>query len=181
MLSVEQSRVAFPLLNGIPFKDSYCLRPHQSAYPSHRYFSWGLIFEFIGESVQKQPTDSFTACTYFQAENTLPSITHPPFLVWKMAFSHTQSTLNSEWGRILHAVRNRATVLNHIVIVFPTPSSVDIRWPCHFKFLSRSMMNEVSGTRCFLESSSRTAEANASIRRLQKWLCQSSVFSCYDF
>lgn len=72
-------------------------------------------------------------------------------------------------------------LLNHIVLVFPTPSSVDIRWPCHFIFLSCCMMNEVSGTRCFLESSSRTAEANASIRHLQKWLCQSSVFSCYGF
>lgn len=37
--------------------------------------------------------------------------------------------------------------------------SWNIRWPSHFVFLSCSMMNEVSGARCFLVSSSRTSEA----------------------
>lgn len=59
-------------------------------------------------------------------------------------------------------------------------SSLDIRWPCHFIFLSCSMMNEVSGVRCFLEPSPRTGEAKAPIRQSQKWLCQSSTLSAYN-
>lgn len=58
--------------------------------------------------------------------------------------------------------------------------SLNIRCPCHFIFLSCSMMNEVSGTRCFLESSSRIGGAKASIWQLQKWLCPSSALSCYN-
>lgn len=52
-------------------------------------------------------------------------------------------------------------LLNHIGLFSFSSSSLDIRWPHHFTFLSSSVTNEVSGTRCFLESSSKTPCSNS--------------------
>lgn len=61
-------------------------------------------------------------------------------------------------------------LLNHIGPVSISSSPLDIRWPRHFTFLSCSVMNEVSGKRCFPESSSNT-------QHQQKKDCQSAIFS----
>lgn len=71
-------------------------------------------------------------------------------------------TDQSMWSEALHTKRIlgqgfvELRLLNHIGLVSISSSSLDIRWPRHFTFLSCSMMNEVSGTRCFLESSTKT-------------------------
>lgn len=49
-------------------------------------------------------------------------------------------------------------LLNHIGPVSISSSPLDIRWPRHFTFLSCFVMNEVSGKRCFPESSSKTQQ-----------------------
>lgn len=64
-------------------------------------------------------------------------------------------TDQSVWSEALHTKRIlghsfvELRLLNHIGLVSISSSSLDMRWPRHFTFLSCSMMNEVSGTRCF--------------------------------
>lgn len=84
---------------------------------------------------------------------------------------HTLSARSdySEWLGALHTERIMCRRLCSVPSAEPyctcllLPFPLDIRWPCHFTFLSFAVMNEVSGARCFLESSSKTAEAKASI------------------
>lgn len=74
---------------------------------------------------------------------------------------HTDQSIGSKTMHAKRLLANRFVdlrLLNHIGPVSISSSPLDIRWPRHFTFLSCSVMNEVSGTRCFPESSSKTQQ-----------------------
>lgn len=91
-------------------------------------------------------------------------------------------TDQSMWSEALHTKRIlghsfvELRLLNHIGLVSISSSSLDIRWPRHFTFLSCSMMNEVSGTRWFLESMQQQQQQQK--KKKKKPLVISHIFTC---
>lgn len=150
---------------------------YQSALPSCKCLSKLDRHKFIIRRLtQIEYIDSFHSVHYFcrytfQAENGMRFRSTNP-LLRSFPLTHTKRT---HW--LFRVVLGFAYRENSGPRVCGAPSaepycaclfncfSLDIRWPCHFTFLSSFMMNEVSGARCFLESSSKTAEAGASIQQ----------------
>lgn len=182
--------LTFPVDTAVTFDSTnQLLHPVEislEAWQTHKFITRRLA--------QIRHIDSFHSKQYFcrhpyEAENSGCSPTHPQLSSGNMliisfdthpAHAHIiQSGVGFCIQRETGPQTRRSSSAEPYCACLSNSSSLNIRWPCHFIFRSCFMMNEVSGARCFLESSSRTGETKASIRQSQKWLCQSSTLSSY--
>lgn len=119
----------------------------------YQLISWDWLYWFLSLGTVSAPP--FRMPSYQHTPSTVDGFCcHTPAI-------HTDQSMESKTMHAKRLLGHRFVdlrLLNHIGPVSISSSPLDIRWPRHFTFLSCFVMNEVSGKRCFPESSSKTQQ-----------------------